>query len=213
MLCAEYVANTHKRFRNNHRPLSRMYLEKHQMEVTTSRFSSLYYNPSSKYMLNQIAQMLGMLKKKINTARVIRICLCQSTGPIIGIREPTPLSWHSKTPIVISFVARNSLTCVYTAYLWHMYKFVFVTLGQTPNSKYSTAPSPQAENIDVCINMAPSMLTDNKKRRKKKLATILCPVIIMLVESRFIFICNSPPPPLLRPVPAPPSNTQKQILW
>ena len=42
-------------------------------------------------MLNQIAEMLGMLKK-INTARVIRICLWQSTGLIIGIREPTPLS-------------------------------------------------------------------------------------------------------------------------
>ena len=91
MLCAEYVANTQKHFRNNHRPLSRMYLEKHQIEVTTSRFSTLYFKPSSKYMLNQIAQMLGMLKK-INTAKVIRICLCQSTGPIIGIREPTPLS-------------------------------------------------------------------------------------------------------------------------
>ena len=41
-------------------------------------------------MPNQIAEMLGMLKK--NTAGVIRICLWQSTGPIIGIREPTPLS-------------------------------------------------------------------------------------------------------------------------
>ena len=48
--------------------------------------------------------------EKINTARVIRICLCQSTGPIIGIREPTPLSLHSKTPVVIPFVDRNSLT-------------------------------------------------------------------------------------------------------
>ena len=64
MLCAEYVANTQEHFRNNHIPLSRMYLEKHQIEVTTSRFSSLYYKSSSKYMLNQIAQMLGMLKKK-----------------------------------------------------------------------------------------------------------------------------------------------------
>ena len=42
-------------------------------------------------MLNQIAEMLGMLKK-INTPGVIRICLWQSTGSIIGIREPTPLS-------------------------------------------------------------------------------------------------------------------------
>ena len=92
MLRAEYVANTQKHFQNNHRPLSRMYFEKQQIEVTTPRFSSLYYKPSSKYMLNQIAEMLGMLKKKINIARVIRICLCQSTGPIIGIREPTPLS-------------------------------------------------------------------------------------------------------------------------
>ena len=83
-----------------------------------------------------------------------------------------------------------------------MYMYVFVTLGLTPNSKYSTAPSPQAENIDVCINMAPSMLTDNKKRRKKKLATILCPVIIMLVESRFIFMCNNPPPHPTPPLPA-----------
>ena len=40
-----------------------MYLEKHQIEVTTPRFSSLYYKSSSKYMLNQIAEMLGMLKK------------------------------------------------------------------------------------------------------------------------------------------------------
>ena len=111
MFCAESVANTKKHFRNNHRPLFRMYLKKHQIKVTTSRFSSLYYKPSSKYILNQIAQMLGILKQ-INTARVIRICLCQSTGPIIGIREPTPLSWHSKTPIVIPFVARNSLTCI-----------------------------------------------------------------------------------------------------
>ena len=79
--------------------------------------------------------------------------------------------------------------------------YIFVTLGLTPNSKYSTATSPQAENIDVCINMAPSMLTDNKKRRNKKLATILCPVIIMLVESRFIFICNNPAP---TPPPSPP---------
>ena len=43
-------------------------------------------------MLNQIAEMLGMLKKEIKTAGVIRICLWQSTGLIIGIREPTPLS-------------------------------------------------------------------------------------------------------------------------
>ena len=76
-----------------------------------------------------------------------------------------------------------------------MYVYVFVTLGQTPILRYSTTPSPQAENIDVCVNIAPSMLTDNKK---KKLATILCPVMIMLVESRFIFICNKP-----RPLPPP----------
>ena len=44
-----------------------------------------------------------------------------------------------------------------------MYMYVFVTLRQTPNSKYSTASSPQKENIDVCINMAPSILTDNKR--------------------------------------------------
>ena len=84
--------------------------------------------------------------------------------------------------------------------LWRhaMDENVLWLLGRPPNSKYSTAPSPQAENIDVCINMAPSMLTGNKKGRKKKLATILCQVIIMLVESRFIFICKnsySPPPP------------------
>ena len=60
-------------------------------------------------MLNQIAEMLGMLKK-INTAGVLRIYLWQSTVPIIGIREPTPLSLHSKTPIVMPFVARNSLS-------------------------------------------------------------------------------------------------------
>ena len=120
MLRAEYVANTQKHFRNNHRPLSRMYLEKHQIEVTTLRFSSLYYKSSSKCMLNQITEMLGMLKK-INTTRVIRMCLCQSTGPIIGIRDPTPLSWHSKTPIVIPFVARNFLTCIYRVSLTHVH--------------------------------------------------------------------------------------------
>ena len=193
MLCAEYVAYTQKHFRNNYRPLSRMYLEKHQIEVTIPRFSSLYYKPSSKYMLNQIAEMLGMLKK-INTARVIRICLSQSKG----IREPTPLSWHSKTPIRIPFVARHSLTCIYRVSLTHVHVCICDSWVD-PKFKYSTAPSPQAENIDVCINMAPSMLTDNKKRSKKKLAIVLCPVIIMLVESRFIFICNNPPstPPLL----------------
>ena len=57
MHCAEYVANTHKHVRNNHRPLSRMYLEKHQIEITTPRFSSLYYKSSSKCMLNQTAEM------------------------------------------------------------------------------------------------------------------------------------------------------------
>ena len=137
-------------------------------------------------MLKQIAEMLGMLKK-INTTGVIRIYLWQSIGPIIGIREPTPLSWHSKTPIVILFVARNSLTnlyvCTYRVSLTHVHICICDSwVDPIANSKYSTAPSPRAENIDVCINMAHSMLTDNKKRRKKKLATILCPIIIMLVE-------------------------------
>ena len=68
-----------------------MYLEKHQIEITTPRLNSLYYKSSSKYMLDQIAEILGMLKKVI-TAGVIRICLWQSTGSIIGIREPTSLS-------------------------------------------------------------------------------------------------------------------------
>ena len=63
---AEYVANTQKHFRNNRRPLSRMYLEKHQIEVTTPRFSSLYYKSTSKYMLNQIAEML-------------HVCICDSS--------------------------------------------------------------------------------------------------------------------------------------
>ena len=61
-----------------------------------------------------------------------------------------------------------------------------------PKFKIFYRPSPQAETTVVCINMAPSMLTDHKKRRTKKLATILCPVIIMLVKSRFIFVCNNP---------------------
>ena len=74
-------------------------------------------------MLNQIAEMLGMLKKS-NTAGVIRICLWQSIGPIIGIREPIPLSCHSKTPIVIPFVARNSLTCIYRVSLTHAHVFL-----------------------------------------------------------------------------------------
>ena len=64
--CAEYVANTQKHFQNNRRPLSRMYLEKHQIEVTTPRFSSLYYKSTSKYMLNQIAERL-------------HVCICDSS--------------------------------------------------------------------------------------------------------------------------------------
>ena len=83
--------------------------------------------------------------------------------------------------------------CIYRVSLTHVHVCICDSWVD-PNSKHSTAHSPQAENIDVCINMAPSMLTDNKKRRKKKLATILCPVIIMLVESKFIFICNNPVP-------------------
>ena len=47
-------------------------------------------------------------------------------------------------------------------------------------------PPPQAENIDVCLNMAP-MLTDNKKRRKKKLATILN-------LDLYSYATNPPPP-------------------
>ena len=86
--------------------------------------------------------------------------------------------------------------CIYKVSLTHVHVCICDSWVD-PNSKYSTAPCPQAENIDVCINMAPSMLTDNKKRRKKKLATILCPVIIMLVESRFISICNNLPLPAL----------------
>ena len=57
MDCAEYVAYTQNHFRNNHRPLSRLYLEKHQIEVTTPRFSSLYHKSSSNYILNQITEM------------------------------------------------------------------------------------------------------------------------------------------------------------
>ena len=91
--------------------------------------------------------------------------------------------------------------CIYRVSLTHVHVCICDSWVD-PKFKYSTAPSPQAENIDVCINMVPSMLTDNKKRRKKKLATILCPVMVMLVESRCIFICNSPPPP--HPAPARP---------
>ena len=72
-------------------------------------------------MLNQITEMLGMLKEKIDTAGVIRICFWQSTGPIIGTHERTPLSRHSKTRVVIPFVARNSLTCIYRVSLTHVY--------------------------------------------------------------------------------------------
>ena len=97
---------------------------------------------------------------------------------------------------MIPFVARNSLTCTYRVSLTHVHVCIWDSWVD-PKFKIFYRPSPQAENIDVCINMAPSMLTDNKKRRKKKLATILCPVTIMLVESRFIFICNNPPPPAL----------------
>ena len=52
MHCAECVANTQKHFRNNHRHLSRMYLEKHEIEFTLPRFSSLYYKSSSSYPAN-----------------------------------------------------------------------------------------------------------------------------------------------------------------
>ena len=65
-----------------------MYLEKHQKRLPRLDSVAFIINQqliSSKYMLNQITAMLDMLKK-INTAGVIRICLWQSTGPIIGIR-------------------------------------------------------------------------------------------------------------------------------
>ena len=42
-------------------------------------------------MLNQTVKMLDMLKKNSIQHELIRICFWQSTGPIIGIREPTPL--------------------------------------------------------------------------------------------------------------------------
>ena len=55
-------------------------------------------------------------------------------------------------------------------YLW--------LLGR-PQIQNILPPTPLRQKIlIVCINMAPSMPTDNKKHRKKKLATILCPVII-----------------------------------
>ena len=103
---------------------------------------------------------------------------------------------------MIPFVARNSLTNLYICIYRVSLILVHVCICDSwvePKFKIFYRPLPsggKAENIDVCINMGPSMLTDNKKRRKKKLATILCPVIIMLVESRFIFTCNITPPPL-----------------
>ena len=83
--------------------------------------------------------------------------------------------------------------CIYRVSLTHVHVCICDS-WLDPKFKIFHHPSSQAENIDMCINMAPSMPTDNK-RHKKKLATFLCPVIIMLVESRFIFICNNPPPP------------------
>ena len=52
---------------------------------------------SSKYVLNQIVEMLGMLKK-IYTAGVYKnlFSFWQSTGPIIGFHEPTPLQISQK---------------------------------------------------------------------------------------------------------------------
>ena len=124
------------------------------------------------------------------------------------------LSWHSKTPIVIHFVARNSLTnYVYIQGIFDTCTWMYFWLMGRPQIQNIpflldnlVAPSPQAENVVVCINMAPTnvvslqsnliatLLTGNKKSRKKKLATIICPVIIILVESRFTFICNNFPP-------------------
>ena len=46
MHCAEYVVKMQKHFQNNHRPLSSMFIEKNQIEVTLPWFSSL----------NQVAQ-------------------------------------------------------------------------------------------------------------------------------------------------------------
>ena len=90
--------------------------------------------------------------------------------------------------------------CIYRVSLTRMYMCI---CDSWIDPKFKIFYRPLPLPLDVCINMASSMLTDNKKRRKKKLATIL--VIIMLVESRFIFICNNtaerPPPP----APPPPT--------
>ena len=88
----EYVVPK-KHLRNNHSLLFSMYLK-------------ITYIDSAAYIINQAAQILQISSKsdsgtvkyaeKICTAGAIRICFVfcfvfQSTVPIIGIREPTPL--------------------------------------------------------------------------------------------------------------------------
>ena len=109
--CTAHVANTSKQFRNNRRPLSSI-----QFENTYLRLPYLH---SAAQFIRQAAQ-IGQINansvsivirhaEKFYTAVVIRVCLfvfCQSTRPIIGIREPTPftgiislIQWKLHTPL------------------------------------------------------------------------------------------------------------------
>ena len=94
MHCTEYVVNMQKKhFRYNHRPLSGMH-----SEITKHMLPFL---DSAAFIIRKTAQIHQMSFKadsrnvwhaeKFFTAGVIRVCVFwQSTGPIIGIREPTP---------------------------------------------------------------------------------------------------------------------------
>ena len=70
---------------------------------------------------------------------------------------------HSKTPSVIPFVARNSLINYVYVSLTHIY--IYVTHGRPQMQNILllqgnlALPSTQAENINVCIKMAPCIFT------------------------------------------------------
>ena len=79
-----HVVNTQKHFRYNHRPLSGMH-----SEITKQRLPFL---DSATFMIRKAAQIHKIsFEADSRNVRHAEKCFWQSTGPIIGISEPTPL--------------------------------------------------------------------------------------------------------------------------
>ena len=111
MHCTEYVVSMQKKnFQYNHRSLSGMH-----SEITKQMLPFL---DSAAFIIRKAAQIRQMSFKadsrnvwhadKFYTAGVIRVFFFfggggvrQSTGPITGIRKPTPLDISSKISVVI----------------------------------------------------------------------------------------------------------------